>query len=299
MVAFLGSPSIPRDVEDGEPVTALMRPPAMSAPAEYPIGGRNARTLACLEKEEPAGSTPPLAPCILGCREKPAVDDSSLLSEDGACAKAQPRLFTRRLCLSVAFLAAIAIPVAFFFPVATSATSHDFVLTGSLPRNVSSFNLHLGGFCFSSAPQKIDERVGAIELNFSTGFLGEFRPTSGRLHFLLFDDQEQHWGKAKLHWNTSSLDNHLHLASAHVQIPPTSLDAMSRGYKSVRVGLREHVPRHWQMMLVGTSFRADYAIQYQIRGIQAQSSWGPQELTPDSCPKSALRAMRNFLASNL
>jgi len=148
---------------------------------------------------------------------------------------------------------------------ACSALVKSASVQGELPE-ARNFGIYAGKFCFDYTEEgwgkdgpPVDD-VGVVgDALIKLEYLGSGAPKSGRLYFMVFDDEKQHWKQARRNWDRSTCEEKQELSSR-----PFPVDFQD-GKGEVVVKIRQHIrPRFWYYTFVGCDLEIDGPIRYSI-----------------------------------
>mmetsp|Transcript_48806 Transcript_48806/g.109783 ORF Transcript_48806/g.109783 Transcript_48806/m.109783 type:complete len:249 (-) Transcript_48806:55-801(-) len=146
------------------------------------------------------------------------------------------------------------------------------------------FAQHLGGFCFGHNPSVSGAMpVAWVWLRLRRTGTAPWQGR-GRLLWLYFDDEPQHWPAALANWNSSTLHEKLEHASGFMELLPFS---SSREEDLYRIHIIQHSgSRHWHFALVavGLHFYSNASLGYNLTGFNGLSTWSAGEMQPSECP---------------
>eukprot|EP00927_Polykrikos_kofoidii_P040492 TRINITY_DN34603_c0_g1_i1.p1 TRINITY_DN34603_c0_g1~~TRINITY_DN34603_c0_g1_i1.p1 ORF type:complete len:499 (-),score=69.61 TRINITY_DN34603_c0_g1_i1:23-1519(-) len=153
--------------------------------------------------------------------------------------------------------------------------------SGILP-DADRFLIYVGRFCFDYTEKK-DQVAGRFTVTVDGKVLeglpdemqmSEGPPcwgpceTQGKLYFMVFDDEEGHWGKARAKWETITCEEMLHDASFAMELSP--LDGSFN--RSVDV-IETTRPRFWYFTMAACGVEATFPVTYEIHAENVQQGY--------------------------
>lgn len=104
----------------------------------------------------------------------------------------------------------------------------------------------------------------------------------GSLTWMLFDDQEIHWGALQERFNESTFDEKARASSAIFSLPAPPWNVNMFQFSPT---MKEKFVRHWHIVLSGAKLRQDQPrSRYRVSARKHLSSFGPNNLHPERCP---------------
>lgn len=141
-------------------------------------------------------------------------------------------------------------------------------MEGELPHE-SHFALFAGKFCYDYIPEQ-NQTSGQVDLYLTReGSLGAF-PSTGKLLFMLFDDETEHWKKAHRRWASSTCEEKTTDSSDTLPL------AFGADKKEVQyaVKIEQHIrPRFWYFAIVGCDLPVDETVHYKVHATNNMWGW--------------------------
>jgi hypothetical protein len=110
--------------------------------------------------------------------------------------------------------------------------------------------------------------------------------SKGELAWILFDDEETHWGWAREHFNSTNnptLDRQVDKANAFWRMHP--LPAKDSTSNSYDFNIREAFARRWHIVLSGSGLQSPRpATRFRVLAHKGLKTFGGDELQPRKCP---------------
>lgn len=164
----------------------------------------------------------------------------------------------------LAFTPAVSVASFVCLIVPASAT----VFAGDVPTK-SFFSHFIGKFCYDFDPS--NRNVGELKLTMSRVEKSNGKyPASGKLIFLLFDDEGKHWKKVRDSWQESTCEDKESSASDTVMLSLPEGKQEMEFQIGVRQGLR---PRFWYFMLASCGVELPEPLKYRLHTQNSNWDW--------------------------
>jgi len=143
------------------------------------------------------------------------------------------------------------------------------VVEGKLPEE-RNFAQLLVKFCYDFIPDEAKD-VGVVTLDLiPLESMALDQPASGRLLFMLFDDENNHWKKVQREWETSTCEEKIQASSDTVE----AVLASDKEETTYLVRIREKVrPRFWYFALVACDMQMSTPVRYRIHTQNEKWGW--------------------------
>ncbi|CAK0826403.1 unnamed protein product, partial [Prorocentrum cordatum] len=126
---------------------------------------------------------------------------------------------------------------------------------------------------------------GAPALIPMAGTRDDLPQVRGSLSWMLFDDQEVHWGSLQNRFNESTFDEKARASSSIFTFPAPPWNANVNQHTPK---IREKFARHWHIVLAGTRLRQDQPrSRYRVSARKHLSSFGSNSYHPEKCPRAS------------